>query len=81
MQIQPRRHFAGLMTVLVLSCSIAGAADQNAPENKPGYTKSKDVGAAATCRGRCTVRWNNEVHPTELGNVAQAGHGNFLVHC
>ncbi|MGB1817275.1 MAG: family 16 glycoside hydrolase, partial [Rubripirellula sp.] len=47
MQIQPRRHFAGLMTVLVLSCSIAGAADKNAPENKPGYTKSKDVGAAA----------------------------------
>ena len=35
------------MTVFAISCNLAEAADKNAPENKPGYVKSKDVGAAA----------------------------------
>ena len=47
MKIPSSRQITGLIIVLAISFSTAFAADENAPENKPGYAKSKDVGAPA----------------------------------
>jgi hypothetical protein len=47
MKIQSSLRITGLMAVFAINCHLPAAADKNAPENKPGYVKSKDVGAAA----------------------------------
>ena len=46
MKLQSTKQILGLLAVLALLVSTA-AADKNAPEKKPGYDKTKDVGAAA----------------------------------
>ena len=47
MKSQTTRRLIGFLTVCALSCSAVFAADDKAPEKKPGYDKTKDVGAAA----------------------------------
>ena len=47
MKIQSSWRIVALTAVFAINCNLAKAADKNAPENKPGYMKSKDVGAAA----------------------------------
>ena len=47
MKSQPINHSIGLLAVLALICSAVNAAENKKPEEKSGYDKTKDVGAAA----------------------------------
>ena len=47
MKLQNVKRMIGSLAVFAVLCSAVAADDKNAPENKPGYDKTKDVGAKA----------------------------------